>query len=227
MPKLTMVVARPAPNSSSRGSPHPPWISSQTSSALAGMAASVIHRPGSGRLTAPMKPRIARNHSAGMPPHARPSRYFCARCAVAGAWPSISRICSPNSGSAIIGSEIMSAAHSPTRSARRTRRGLRAPNACAASGATAETSPMPKVKVTKNTVCASAAAATASSPSRPINARSVVIIAICPSWVAAMGTASFSVSVSSRARRPRVGAAPSAVAAALGARSILSRDVMG
>ena len=106
-----------------------------------------------------------------------------ARCAVAGAWPSMSRICSPNSGSAIIGSEISSAAHSPTRSARRTRRGLRAPNACAASGATAETSPMPKVKVTKNTVCASAAAATASSPSRPISARSVVMIAICPSWV--------------------------------------------
>ena len=200
MPKLTMVVARPAPNSSSRGSPHPPWIKSQTSSALAGMATSVIHSPGAGRLTAPMKPRTARNHSAGVMPHARPNRYCCARRAVAGAWPSASRICSPNSGNAIIGSEISSAAQRPTRSARRTMRGLRAPNACAASGATADTSPIPKVKVTKNTVCASAAAATASSPRRPISARSVVIIAICPSCVSAIGTASLSVSVSSMAR---------------------------
>ena len=73
-------------------------------------------------------------------------------------------------------------------------RGLRAPNACAANGATAETSPIPKVKLTKNTVCASDAAATASPPRRPIKARSVVIIAICPSWVSAIGTASLSVS---------------------------------
>jgi hypothetical protein len=36
---------------------------------------------------------------------------------------------------------MMTAAHNPTRSERRTRRGLRAPNACAASGATAETGP--------------------------------------------------------------------------------------
>ncbi len=62
----------------------------------------------------------------------------------------------------MIGSEISSAAQSPTRSERRTSRGLRAPNACAASGATADTSPIPKVKLTKKTVFASAAAATAS-----------------------------------------------------------------
>lgn len=37
-----------------------------------------------------------------------------------------------------------------------------------------------KVKLTKNTVCASDAAATASLPRRPMKARSVVIIAICP-----------------------------------------------
>ena len=58
---------------------------------------------------------------------------------------------------------------------------------------------MPKVKLMKKTVCASAAAATATSPSRPINARSVVIIAICPSCVSAIGTASLSVSVNSTA----------------------------
>ena len=49
-------------------------------------------------------------------PHARPSRYCCASCGGAGAWPSASRICSPRSESAIIGSEINSTAHSPTRS---------------------------------------------------------------------------------------------------------------
>ena len=59
---------------------------------------------------------------------------------------------------------------------------------------------MPKVKLTKSTVCASDAAATASAPRRPIMAMSVVIIAICPSWVSAIGTASFSVSASSIAR---------------------------
>ncbi len=59
---------------------------------------------------------------------------------------------------------------------------------------------MPKVKVMKNTELASAAAATAPSPRRPTSARSVVIIAICPSCVSAIGTASFSVSVSSTAR---------------------------
>ena len=69
-----------------------------------------------------------------------------------------------------------------------------------ANGATAETRPMPKVKLTNSTVCASDAAATASAPRRPIMAMSVVIIAICPSWVSAIGTASFSVSASSIAR---------------------------
>src|SRR5260370_6466581 len=53
-----------------------------------------------------MNPRMARNQSDGVTPHARPNRYCCARCAVAGAWPSITRICSPYSGNAIIGSEI-------------------------------------------------------------------------------------------------------------------------
>ena len=95
-----------------------------------------------------------------------------------GAWPSISRTCSAQNRRAISGSEINSAAHSPTRSERRIRCGLRAPNACAASGATADTRPIPKVKLTKSTVCASDAAATASAPRRPIMAMSVVIIAI-------------------------------------------------
>ena len=81
---------------------------------------------------------------------------------------------------------------------------------------------MPKVKLTKSTVCASDAAATASAPRRPIMARSVVIIAIWPSCVSAIGTASFSVSESSIARwRPGTAAG---VAAAV--RSILSSEVM-
>ena len=100
----------------------------------------------------------------------------------------------------MIGRQISSAAQSPTRSARRTIRGSRAPNAWAANGATADISPIPKVKLTQNTVLASAAAATAASPSRPIKARSVVIIAICPSCVSAIGTASLSVSANSMAR---------------------------
>ncbi len=100
----------------------------------------------------------------------------------------------------MIGSEISSPAHSPVRSARRTRRGSRAPKACAASGATADTSPIPMVKLMKYTVPASAAAATAALPSRPMKARSVVIIAIWLSCVSAIGTASRSVSLSSAAR---------------------------
>ncbi len=167
---------------------------------MAGIAASVIHKIGSGRLTALMKPRIARNHSPGRMLQVSPSRYSCARRAATGDWPSASRIGSPRNDSAIIGSAINNAAHRPTRSDRRTPCGLRAPNACAASGATAETRPMPKVKLTKKTVCASDAAATASVPKRPISAMSVVIIAICPSCVSAIGTASFSVSPSSAAR---------------------------
>ena len=100
----------------------------------------------------------------------------------------------------MVGTEIKSATQSPVRSERRTRCGWPAPKACAASGATADTSPIPKVKLMKNTVWASAAAATAASPSRPIRARSVVIIAICPSCVSAIGTASLSVSANSRAK---------------------------
>jgi len=67
-------------------------------------------------------------------------------------------------------------------------------------GATADTSPIPIVKLTKYTVPASAAAATASLPRCPIKARSVVIIAICPSCVSAIGRASLMVSVSSSTR---------------------------
>ena len=52
------------------------------------------------------------------------------------------------------------AAQRPTRSARRTMRGWRAPNACEASGDTAETMPMPTTKAANSTVCASADAAT-------------------------------------------------------------------
>ena len=49
----------------------------------------------------------------------------------------------------MIGSEMNSAAQSPTRKLRRTRCRSRAPNACAASGDTAETTPIPSVKPTK------------------------------------------------------------------------------
>ena len=103
-------------------------------------------------------------------------------------------------------------------------RGLRAPNAWAANGATAETSPIPKVKLTKNTVCASDAAATASLPRRPMKARSVVIIAICPSCVSARGAARRSVSESSSARWWPGASAPDG--AIVDFRSILPEDVM-
>ena len=49
----------------------------------------------------------------------------------------------------MIGRDSSSAAHNPMRSERRTILGSSAPNACAASGATAEVNPMPKVKLTK------------------------------------------------------------------------------
>ena len=62
---------------------------------------------------------------------------------------------------------------------------------------------MPAVKAMKYTVPASAAAASASPPSRPMKARSVVIIAIWPSCCAAIGVASRSVSISSAMRWPR------------------------
>ena len=54
-------------------------------------------------------------------------------------------------------------------SARRTMRGSRAPKACAASGATADTRPMPTTKAANSTVCASAAPAIASSPRWPMS----------------------------------------------------------
>jgi hypothetical protein len=73
-------------------------------------------------------------------------------------------------------------------------------------------------------VLASAAAATASSPSRPIKARSVVIITICPSWVSAIGTASFSVSANSTARRPRGLAAAPCGAGFSFSRTVIGRD---
>ena len=113
------------------------------------MAASVIHKTGCGRWIALMKLRIARNHNAGITPQARPNRYCCASRAGTLAWPSASRICSPRSGNAMIGSAINGAAHRPVRSARRIRCGSRRPKACAASGATADINPIPKVKLTK------------------------------------------------------------------------------
>ena len=100
-------------------------------------------------------------------------------------------------------------------------RGSWPPNACAASGATADTNPMPNVKLTKKTVCASDAAAIASLPRRPMKAISVVIIAICPSCVSANGTASLSVSASSSVRWPGADAR-----GAIDMGSILSREVM-
>src|SRR5215475_2677124 len=76
-------------------------------------------------------------------------------------------------------------------------RGSRAPKACAASAATADIGPMPSTKPQNRIRCVSATAATAPSPSRPINARSVVIMAIWPSCVSAIGQASLMVSRSS------------------------------
>ena len=61
---------------------------------------------------------------------------------------------------------------------------------------------MPKVKLTKKTVCASAAAAMASLPRRPIKAMSVVIIAICPSWVSAIGAITFASNAANRGEKP-------------------------
>ncbi len=61
------------------------------------------------------------------------------------------------------------------------------------------------MKAVNSTLCASAAAATALLPSRPISARSTVIMAICPSWVSASGPASLTVPISS-SRQTRAGA---------------------
>ena len=70
---------------------------------------------------------------------------------------------------------------------------------------------MPTTKQVKSTVCASAAAATALSPRRPISARSLVIMAIWPSCVSAIGSASFTVSaISARQRLLPAGASPAA-----------------
>jgi len=97
--------------------------------------------------------------------------------------------------------------HRPARKAARTPAGCSAPKACAASGATAETSPMPSTSAANSTVCASEAAAIACSPSRPIITRSVVSMAIWPSWVSAMGQASFRVSTASRRKGADAGEA--------------------
>ena len=65
---------------------------------------------------------------------------------------------------------------------------------------------MPTVKAANSTVCASAAAASAASPSRPISARSVVIMTTWPSWISASGSANRTVSTTSARQRPaRVG----------------------
>ena len=93
-------------------------------------------------------------------------------------------------------------------------RGSRAPNACATSGATADIAPMPSTNTAKNIVCASDAAAIAASPSRPISARSVVIIAIWPSCVSAIGIASRIVSISSARMGRLAGAGAAALAMA-------------
>src|SRR5262245_34534229 len=106
-------------------------------------------------------------------------------------------------------------AHSPTRKARRTRRGWRAPKACAAKGATACMKPMPSVKPTKRTVWASAAAATTLSPRRPSSIRSVVIMLIWPSWVSAIGAARRMVSRISARQMALAANAPAPAAVAL------------
>src|SRR5262245_28125952 len=109
---------------------------------------------------------------------------------------------SPQSCARLIGRPITTATQSPTRSERRTMRGWPAPKACAASGATAETGPMPNTNPTNKMRCARPTAAMAPSPSRPMSARSVVIMAIWPSWVSAMGHASLTVSIISARQTP-------------------------
>ncbi len=71
---LMSVVATPAPSTSSRGRPNSPWISAQASTKFEGTAARVIHSAGSGRLTAPMNPRMAMNTHAGIRLQPRPAR---------------------------------------------------------------------------------------------------------------------------------------------------------
>src|SRR5262245_32361229 len=55
---------------------------------------------------------------------------------------------SPQSWATLMGTPSITAAQSPTRSERRTMRGSRAPKACAASGATADTGPIPSTNPT-------------------------------------------------------------------------------
>src|SRR5262245_3209098 len=120
---------------------------------------------------------------------------------------------SPQSCATLTGTPIITAAHRPTRSARRTMRGSLAPKACAARGATAETGPMPNTNPTNKMSCARLTAAMAASPSRPMRTRSVVIMATWPSWVSAIGQASLTVSIVSARQTARtfVAADPAAV----------------
>ena len=71
---------------------------------------------------------------------------------------------------------------------------------------------MPSTKPMNKMRCASPTAAIASDPSRPIKARSVVIIAIWPSWVSAIGHASLIVSAISTRKtvRPAGASGPAA-----------------
>src|SRR5258707_12348701 len=73
--------------------------------------------------------------------------------------------------------------------------------------------PMPNTKPRNRIRWASPTAATADSPSRPNSARSVVIMAIWPSWVSAIGQASFTVSAISfrQTKRSPCGAEGAAV----------------
>ena len=120
----------------------------------------------------------------------------------------------------------MTDAQRPTRSARRTIRGWHPPTYWAASGVTAETIPIPTTNTVNSTVCASAAAATALSPSRPISARSLVIMAIWPSCVSAIGSASLTVSVNS-ARQSAVPAGALASAADMTPGMVMARTIIG
>ena len=84
---------------------------------------------------------------------------------------------------------------------------------------------MPTTNIVNSTVCASAAAATALSPRRPISARSLVIMAIWPSCVSAIGSASLTVSVnSSRQILLSAGAAPTACIAP---GMVMARTIVG
>ena len=85
---------------------------------------------------------------------------------------------------------------------------------------------MPNTKPRNRIRCASPTDATAASPSRPISARSVVIIAIWPSWVSAIGQASLTVSAIS-VRQTKLSPCGAEVAAVMVPRWVMARHHNG